>query len=226
MEGIAKVGTPICVPTRVSAKQGEGGCSARDAAQMCMVRRRPPASSASRLVRRPAARTCSLAVPPAVQGARLPPAGGTQFPAKAMAHWLELIRFPAWEQALSAVCNLRCVESHPLQRPVPCPATCHPPQGGVDLGRIASLEKDHKPVDTARRGDAVAMKIEVRSRCCGCCGCFVRSCCCGLVWLLCALLLLGAALFRVSLCRKLALAAAGCAPCACHAAELLQRRAG
>lgn len=35
-------------------------------------------------------------------------------------------------------------------------------QGGVDLGRIASLEKDHKPVDTARRGDAVAMKIEVR----------------------------------------------------------------
>ncbi len=32
VEGIAKVGTPICVPTRVSAKQGEGGCSARDAA--------------------------------------------------------------------------------------------------------------------------------------------------------------------------------------------------
>lgn len=43
----------------------------------------------------------------------------------------------------------------------------HPPgplpaQGGVDLGRISSLEKDHKPVDVARKGDAVAMKIEVR----------------------------------------------------------------
>jgi hypothetical protein len=43
-------------------------------------------------------------------------------------------------------------------------------QGGVDLGRIASLEKEHKPVDTARKGDAVAMKIEVgllsgRQRC-------------------------------------------------------------
>lgn len=34
-------------------------------------------------------------------------------------------------------------------------------QGGVDLGRISSLEKDHKPVDTARKGDSVAMKIEV-----------------------------------------------------------------
>ena len=32
----------------------------------------------------------------------------------------------------------------------------------MDLGRIASLEKDHKAVDVARKGDAVAMKIEVR----------------------------------------------------------------
>lgn len=35
------------------------------------------------------------------------------------------------------------------------------PQGGVDLGRIASLEKDHKAVDVAKKGDTVAMKIEV-----------------------------------------------------------------
>lgn len=37
---------------------------------------------------------------------------------------------------------------------------CVPSRGGIDLGRIASMEKDHKPVDVARRGDAVAMKIE------------------------------------------------------------------
>ncbi len=34
-------------------------------------------------------------------------------------------------------------------------------QGGIDLGRIAYMEKDHKAVDTAKKGDAVAMKIEV-----------------------------------------------------------------
>ena len=34
----------------------------------------------------------------------------------------------------------------------------------MDLGRIASLEKDHKPVEVARKGDAVAMKIEVGAR--------------------------------------------------------------
>ena len=39
--------------------------------------------------------------------------------------------------------------------------SCSIQQGGVDLGRIASLEKDHKAVDVARRGDTVAMKIEV-----------------------------------------------------------------
>ncbi|KAL4860126.1 Eukaryotic translation initiation factor 5B [Chlorella vulgaris] len=33
-------------------------------------------------------------------------------------------------------------------------------QGGVDLGRIASLEKEHKSVDIAKKGDTVAMKIE------------------------------------------------------------------
>ncbi|GAB4816828.1 hypothetical protein N2152v2_003874 [Parachlorella kessleri] len=37
---------------------------------------------------------------------------------------------------------------------------CVPTQGGIDLGRIASMEKDHKAVDTAKKGDAVAMKIE------------------------------------------------------------------
>ncbi|KFM24316.1 Eukaryotic translation initiation factor 5B [Auxenochlorella protothecoides] len=37
---------------------------------------------------------------------------------------------------------------------------CVPSQGGFELGRIASMEKDHKAVDTAKRGDAVAMKIE------------------------------------------------------------------
>ena len=33
----------------------------------------------------------------------------------------------------------------------------------MDLGRIASMEKDHKPVDTAKKGDTVAMRIEVRA---------------------------------------------------------------
>jgi len=35
-----------------------------------------------------------------------------------------------------------------------------PSQGGVDLGRIASMELNHKAVDTARRGESVAMKLE------------------------------------------------------------------
>ena len=37
---------------------------------------------------------------------------------------------------------------------------CIPSQGGIDIGRIASMELNHKPVDTAKRGDGVAMKIE------------------------------------------------------------------
>ncbi len=185
---------------------------------------RPPASSASRGARRPAARPCSLAMAPARQrlfdrGHALS-LGGTRLPPKASAHRPALV--PCL--GTSTECSMQsalCGEPYPLpERPVPCPATCHPPQGGVDLGRIASLEKDHKPVDTARRGDAVAMKIEVRSWFCGCC---VRSCAAGL----CAA---GAPRWALPcpLCVdfQAALAAAGCAPCACHAAELLQRRAG
>jgi len=37
---------------------------------------------------------------------------------------------------------------------------CIPTQGGVDLGRIASIELNHKAVDSARRGDSVALKLE------------------------------------------------------------------
>lgn len=37
---------------------------------------------------------------------------------------------------------------------------CVPSQGGVDLGKIASLELNHKPVDRAKKGESVAMKIE------------------------------------------------------------------
>lgn len=37
---------------------------------------------------------------------------------------------------------------------------CIPSQGGFNLGRIASIELNHKPVDKARKGDSVAMKIE------------------------------------------------------------------
>ena len=37
---------------------------------------------------------------------------------------------------------------------------CVPSQGGLDLGRIASLELNHKAVDKAHKGDSVAMKIE------------------------------------------------------------------
>jgi hypothetical protein len=37
---------------------------------------------------------------------------------------------------------------------------CVPSQGRVDLGKITSLELNHKPVDRARKGESVAMKIE------------------------------------------------------------------
>ena len=35
-----------------------------------------------------------------------------------------------------------------------------PTKDGIDLGRIASMELNHKSVDTARAGQSVAMKIE------------------------------------------------------------------
>ena len=37
---------------------------------------------------------------------------------------------------------------------------CVPSQGGIDIGRIASMELNHKPVNTAKQGESVAMKIE------------------------------------------------------------------
>ncbi|KAL0036218.1 hypothetical protein WJX79_008552 [Trebouxia sp. C0005] len=37
---------------------------------------------------------------------------------------------------------------------------CIPTQAGIEIGRIASMELNHKGVDTAKRGDSVAMKIE------------------------------------------------------------------
>ena len=37
---------------------------------------------------------------------------------------------------------------------------CIPTQGGIEIGRIASMELNHKGVDTAKRGESVAMKIE------------------------------------------------------------------
>ncbi len=37
---------------------------------------------------------------------------------------------------------------------------CVPTQGGIDLGRIASLELNHKAVEKAKAGQSVAMKIE------------------------------------------------------------------
>lgn len=46
-----------------------------------------------------------------------------------------------------------------MGRQVGTPLTI-PTQGFLDLGRIASLELNHKPVDSAKRGDTVAMKIE------------------------------------------------------------------
>ena len=35
-----------------------------------------------------------------------------------------------------------------------------PSQGGIDLGRIASMELNHKAVDIAKKGESVAMKLE------------------------------------------------------------------
>ena len=37
---------------------------------------------------------------------------------------------------------------------------CIPSQGGIEIGRIASMELNHKPVDRAKQGESVAMKIE------------------------------------------------------------------
>ena len=37
---------------------------------------------------------------------------------------------------------------------------CIPSKGGMDIGRIASIEQDHKAVDSAKAGKSVAMKIE------------------------------------------------------------------
>lgn len=37
---------------------------------------------------------------------------------------------------------------------------CIPSRGGIDLGRIAGLEKDHKPVASVSAGDRVALRIE------------------------------------------------------------------
>mmetsp|Transcript_29073 Transcript_29073/g.72845 ORF Transcript_29073/g.72845 Transcript_29073/m.72845 type:complete len:931 (-) Transcript_29073:481-3273(-) len=37
---------------------------------------------------------------------------------------------------------------------------CIPSQGKIDLGRIGSMEKEHKAVDVARVGDMIAMKID------------------------------------------------------------------
>ncbi len=37
---------------------------------------------------------------------------------------------------------------------------CIPTKDGIDLGRIASMELNHKAVDTAKAGQSVAMKIE------------------------------------------------------------------
>ncbi len=49
---------------------------------------------------------------------------------------------------------------------------CVPSRAGIDLGRITSLELNHKAVDSARAGQSVAMKIEgtnatEQSRCVG-----------------------------------------------------------
>lgn len=100
VEGIAKVGTPICVPGRVSA-----------AAWLCCV--------------------------------------------------LACACLPACCAGWTAAGPCTGSASHPALPPLLNPPSHSTLQGGVDLGRISSLEKDHKPVDTARRGDSVAMKIEV-----------------------------------------------------------------
>lgn len=36
---------------------------------------------------------------------------------------------------------------------------CIPSQGFIDIGKIASMEKDHKVVEVAKKGQAVAMKV-------------------------------------------------------------------
>lgn len=116
MEGIAKVGTPICVPSRV--RPGAHGLSGGglECTRCWVLARRQIAAVACLLLR---LRSAALHLWP-------------------------------WS----------------FHSPLPLLHVASLPQGGVDLGRIASLEKDHKPVDTARKGDAVAMKIEVGAGLC------------------------------------------------------------
>jgi len=40
---------------------------------------------------------------------------------------------------------------------------CIPSKAGIMLGKIASMELNHKPVDVAKRGDNVALKIEAQN---------------------------------------------------------------
>ncbi len=37
---------------------------------------------------------------------------------------------------------------------------CIPSQGGIDIGRIASMEINHVAVEKAKRGDSIALKVE------------------------------------------------------------------
>ena len=40
---------------------------------------------------------------------------------------------------------------------------CVPTKGGIMLGRIASMEINHKAVEKAKKGDNIALKIEATS---------------------------------------------------------------
>lgn len=40
---------------------------------------------------------------------------------------------------------------------------CIPSQDFIDIGRVASIENNHKPVDTAKKGQQVAIKVLIIS---------------------------------------------------------------
>lgn len=52
-----------------------------------------------------------------------------------------------------------CPDVEPLTEQVGTPL-CIPSQGGIDIGRIASMEINHVAVEKAKRGDSIALKVE------------------------------------------------------------------
>lgn len=56
----------------------------------------------------------------------------------------------------SRSCRGSLLSRHSVQVGTPL---CIPSRDGIDIGKIASMEINHKVVDTAKKGQTVAMKV-------------------------------------------------------------------